>query len=295
MATQNIYDLTDTWNNVATTFTAIKMNATDTASAAGSLLLDLQVGGTSQFSVTKAGVATLAAGSKTAPSIRFTGISGPGIYGRSGTSFAVTSGTVETFQVGSSGGISAINSLSLGPGDLSTTGADVILLRDAANTLAQRNSTNAQAFNIYNTYTDASNYERGQLLWSSNTLRSGAEAAGTGSSRPVTIFATVTASVQFETGGQLRWKVDPNGHFMAQSDNTYDIGAAATRPRNLYMGSWIRMAVTTVASLPAAATAGAGARMMVSDALAPVFGSAVAGSGAVTVPVYSTGAAWNVG
>lgn len=52
----NIFDLTDTWNAGATTFTAIKMNVTDTASAAGSLLIDLQVGGASQFSVTKAGV-----------------------------------------------------------------------------------------------------------------------------------------------------------------------------------------------------------------------------------------------
>lgn len=53
-----IYDITDLWNNVSTTFTAIKMNVTDTASAAGSLLMDLQVGGTSRFSVTKAGVVT---------------------------------------------------------------------------------------------------------------------------------------------------------------------------------------------------------------------------------------------
>lgn len=58
MSTMNIFDLTDTWNAGATTFTAIKMNVTDTASAAGSLLIDLQVGGVSQFSVTKAGAVT---------------------------------------------------------------------------------------------------------------------------------------------------------------------------------------------------------------------------------------------
>lgn len=58
MATQNIYALTDTWNAGATTFTAIGMNVTDTASAAGSSLLDLQVGGVSQFKVSKAGAAT---------------------------------------------------------------------------------------------------------------------------------------------------------------------------------------------------------------------------------------------
>ena len=59
--------------------------------------------------------------------------------------------------------------------------------------------------------------------------------------------------------------------------------------------SWIKVPAVAVASLPAAATAGVGARSFVSDALTPVFGSAVTGGGAVTVPVYSTGSAWNVG
>lgn len=36
-----IYDLADTWNNAATTFTAIKMDVTNTASNAASLLMDL--------------------------------------------------------------------------------------------------------------------------------------------------------------------------------------------------------------------------------------------------------------
>ena len=52
----SIYDMADTWNNGATTFTAIKMNVTDTASNAASLLLDLQVGGTSKASVKKDGL-----------------------------------------------------------------------------------------------------------------------------------------------------------------------------------------------------------------------------------------------
>jgi hypothetical protein len=59
MATQNIYALVDTWNAGGTTFTGIGLNVTDTASAAGSMLIDLQVGGASQFKVTKAGAATI--------------------------------------------------------------------------------------------------------------------------------------------------------------------------------------------------------------------------------------------
>lgn len=38
---------------------------------------------------------------------------------------------------------------------------DIILARLAANSLAMRNSTNAQTFSLYETYTDASNYEYG--------------------------------------------------------------------------------------------------------------------------------------
>ncbi len=53
----------------------------------------------------------------------------------------------------------------------------------AANTLAQRNGTNAQTFRLYNTYTDASNYERGFVRWNANVLEIGTEAGGTGTAR----------------------------------------------------------------------------------------------------------------
>ena len=43
--------ITQTWNNSSVAFTGIRENITNTASAAGSYLLDLQVGGTSQFVV----------------------------------------------------------------------------------------------------------------------------------------------------------------------------------------------------------------------------------------------------
>lgn len=51
----DIFDLSDTWNDSETTFAAIKIDVTDTSSAAGSRLLDLQVGSESQFQVAKDG------------------------------------------------------------------------------------------------------------------------------------------------------------------------------------------------------------------------------------------------
>jgi hypothetical protein len=59
--------------------------------------------------------------------------------------------------------------------------------------------------------------------------------------------------------------------------------------------SWIKVPPVAVASLPSAATAGVGARAFVNNALNPVFGNAVVGSGLSTVPVYSDGTNWNVG
>lgn len=54
-----IYSMTDSWTDAATTYSAIKMDVTDTASASGSKLLDLLVGGASKFSVSKTGDATI--------------------------------------------------------------------------------------------------------------------------------------------------------------------------------------------------------------------------------------------
>ena len=51
----------------------------------------------------------------------------------------------------------------------------------------------------------------------------------------------------------------------------------------------------TVATLPSAATSGAGARTFVTNALAPTFGATVVGGGAVFTPVYSDGTNWKVG
>ena len=47
--------ITQTWNNSSVAFTGIRQNITNTNSASGSYLLDLQVGGTSQFTVGRDG------------------------------------------------------------------------------------------------------------------------------------------------------------------------------------------------------------------------------------------------
>ena len=99
-----------------------------------------------------------------------------------------------SYQGTITGGIGAFSSLSLDSGF-------VILDTDATNVLAQRNSTNAQTFRIYNTYTDASNYERGKIEWSSNVLRIGTEKAGTGSARALELQTDGTTRLTISSAG----------------------------------------------------------------------------------------------
>ena len=61
----SLVNLAGTWNTSGTP-TAIKLNITDTASNAASLLMDLQVGGASKFKVDKAGAINITSASSSA-------------------------------------------------------------------------------------------------------------------------------------------------------------------------------------------------------------------------------------
>lgn len=85
--------------------------------------------------------------------------------------------------------------------------------------------------------------------------------------------------------------VPPSGR--ANTDWFSFFGSLATR-LNLLI-TMIGTGSTVVASLPAAATAGAGARAFVTDATATTFHSTVAGGGSNKVPVCSDGTNWLIG
>ncbi len=193
-----VLSLAQTWNAGGVTFTGLLFNATNTASATASLLLDLQVGGTSQFKVDRTGIVTAQ---------------------------SAVAGTVGWFQ----------SSITLG----SLTGGDTILARDAANTLALRSGVNAQTFNLYKTYTDASNYERLSMFSAGGSeFTFVTQRAGAGAAMNLTLGTYGNAILSFMTGGSTKWQITTSGHFLAATDNTYDIGASgATRPRTVYTGT----------------------------------------------------------
>ena len=70
--------------------------------------------------------------------------------------------------------------------------AGLNLFSDAANSLALRNGTNAQSFYVYNTFTDASNYER-LAIKGSTTPGFYWEKAGSGSDRAITFSTSGTS------------------------------------------------------------------------------------------------------
>jgi hypothetical protein len=126
--------------------------------------MDLQVGGVSKFKVGKDGAATFT-GNVNASNIVFNALGG-GIYIPGGGNFLTLNASLA----------STVGGLSIGNGN-------AIILGEAANTLAQRNGVNAQTFRLYNTFTDASNYERTEFFWSSNLAGLALTNAGTGSAR----------------------------------------------------------------------------------------------------------------
>jgi hypothetical protein len=240
-----------TWNNAATTFTGIQFDVTDTASAAGSLLMDLRVGGVSRARVTKSGNLGIG-GNLILPAATGAIVADGGAGDGEIFISSVNSGTMISV---SDTGIAIAGGYGIGfsNGGANRLTRDLYIARDAADTLAQRRGVNAQAFRIYNTFTDASNYERARIAWSANVLQIGTENAGTGLGRSLRIISAQEISFGVNGTGGSNWFFSTAAHFLASSDNIYDIGAAAaSRPRNLFLGSYMQLSEMTAPAAPAA-------------------------------------------
>jgi hypothetical protein len=193
-------DIGQTWNNSGVTFTGILANVTDTASNAASLLMDLQVGGSSKFSVSKTGSLAI----PISQIIKFGSTDPASIFqGFNASLYIGGSTTATTWAAFDANGIYIRSNAAF---RWSTSATDpyatqLALFADAADTLAQRRTTNAQTFRIYNTYTNANNYERAKIAWSSNVLQIGTEKLGTGAARALELQTDGTTRLTIGTAG----------------------------------------------------------------------------------------------
>lgn len=197
----DIANMAATWNAAGTTFSAIRMDVTDTASAAGSMLLDLRVDGEARFQVNKSGALTIGttgfASSNT--QVAAGGISVqngvPGGAYNTGAFFAASSqfnGAANEGRVGISRGaalrFSTSNAMAnerVGPR---------LVAENATSILALEGHTTGQTFNVYNTRTDAANHERLRIGWDANVVQIRPEAAGTGTVRVLHISGIPTSN-----------------------------------------------------------------------------------------------------
>jgi hypothetical protein len=190
-----VLNLSQTWDNAAVTFTGLKLNVTNTASASDSNLLNLQVGGVSRLRFYPTNN-NLSFSDTLASRITFRSFNlVAGLYNR--VVLSCDENGKLTWPQGSGDLVSAVLSSARAVSYTfnritfaSALNADVALTAVSSGVLQLDNRSGGPGgFHLVNTYTDASNYERGFLRWSSNVFEIGSEGAGTGSERPVRINA----------------------------------------------------------------------------------------------------------
>lgn len=193
-----VFSASQTFNSGGTTFTGWLLNITPTASASASKLFDIQRSGSSAVSVGTDGnlvVNQIAS----AVSTRMLDVQ------HNGTRlFTVTDGDSQFADVASSargkvnvGGGGMILQVDASDKWIQWGGSSAVYLQ-SSNVLAQRNSTNAQTLQVYNTYTSSTNNEYFTQTWSSNVLHLRADkGSGGGTARVVQVDygGTTTAAI----------------------------------------------------------------------------------------------------
>jgi hypothetical protein len=209
----------------STSGTGLGVNA---ASGFAGNLLDLQVNGTRALRVLSSG-AVLSAGGYFNETATSTGISISDAGGNPQIEF-LTSATARARITGAL--FQLTGPLVLSSGDWgNSTNVGVFLARDAANTLAQRNGTNAQTTRVYGTYTNDSNYVRAALSSTSTAVTLAAETAGTGADDiPLNLTAAGTGTVKVNSNLEI---ADAKDIVLATGTGT-KIGTATTQRLGFY-------------------------------------------------------------
>ncbi len=168
-------------------------------------------------------------GSAAAPSHSFSSTANTGFYLISPSRLGYTSGGVLAIDFGPTWISIPSNSGTVYIG----ASSDVVLTRDAANTLAQRNGTNAQTFRVYSTYTEGGAQEWIEIAaGTAPSIRT--MAAGGGTERAIDFKFGSTQIIRLGSG------ITCSQPLLFSADNALNIGASGVnRPRSIYVGTSI--------------------------------------------------------
>lgn len=117
------------------------------------------------------------------------------------------------------------------------TSDDTVLNRTAADRLALRRSTNAQRFEVYRTYTDASTWERGVIGWydsasdngtAGTTFRIGTEKGSVGGT---------ARDLALIVGGVDRFYINASGNCFITAGQTFSFGGSVNASPLIYANS----------------------------------------------------------
>jgi hypothetical protein len=227
-----------------------------------------------------------------------------GLLGVNGATYVYAGDAAGTIMLSVSTGGMAI------AGSINPQSRNTYTLGDASGNYWNAAYFGPNGFAAYNTFTDASNYERLSSFWAGNIACFGTQALGTGVARRVRILAgdgvlelTNSATTDFNL---LRFGLGTSsfpalrrtgaGLDVVTADNTAWAKLSAGVVESM---SYIKTATYTVGTLPSAATAGIGARAFVTDSSLVYsgtnLGSNVTAGGAWYCPVYSDGITWRIG
>jgi len=223
--------ISQTWSNSNSAFTGLLVNITNTASAATSKLIDLQLGGTSQFYVDRTGsivgnVANAATLLTSALNYVSFDIRGGGGATASGIRFAGTGTGSQAMDFWAINGTYIFNSSAS-----SSSGSGFRLVAESNDVCSIRNGTNPQTYNVYNTYSNSTNYERGKIAWTTNNVLTIGTEKGTGGGS--------ARALELQTDGTTRFTISTSGS-CTTAGNLFISGYAQVTQGNSYRtsGRW---------------------------------------------------------
>ncbi len=211
--------ISQTLNNASLSGTVLRLDITDTSSAAGSELLQVNRGGSRFLALSKFtsfginNMPKLEGDGNAAGYLCFNSAHGTVVLGRKDGGWNWVAGHLEAFapntaRIGWSGN-GATGSL--------TTAADTGWYRDAANIIAQRNATSAQTYRLYETDSGA-NDEYLELSAASGTNSIKPVATGTGVASKVDYYVTTTVFITSGTGSPEGAVTAPVGSLYLRTD-----------------------------------------------------------------------------